>query len=112
MAGINEGRVVVITGAGRGIGREHALEFASQGAKIVVNDLGAEVDGSRLAPTGRPARWSTRSEAMGGEAVANGDDVSDYEGAGRLISTAVDTFGASTSWSTTPASCATACWST
>jgi NAD(P)-dependent dehydrogenase (short-subunit alcohol dehydrogenase family) len=60
--GICDGRIVVITGAGRGIGREHALEFASQGAKIVVNDLGAEVDGTAARPA-RPARWSTRSGA-------------------------------------------------
>ena len=61
MAGINEGRVVVITGSGRGIGRAHAIEFASQGAKIVVNDLGAEVDGSG------------RSEGPAGEVVDEPD---------------------------------------
>ncbi len=90
--GICDGRVVVITGGGRGIGREHALEFASQGAKIVVNDLGAEVDGtgSSAGPAGQVV---DEVRGMGGEAVANGDDVSDYEGAGRLIKTAVDTFG-------------------
>ena len=90
--GICDGRVVVITGAGRGIGREHALEFASQGAKVVINDLGAEVDGtgSSAGPAGQVV---DEIRAMGGEAVANGDDVSDYEGAGRLIQTAIDTFG-------------------
>src|ERR1700677_4930135 len=90
--GICDGRIVVITGAGRGIGRQHALEFASQGAKIVVNDLGAEVDGtgSSAGPAGDVVN---EVRAMGGEAVANGDDVSDYDGAGRLIQTAVDTFG-------------------
>jgi NAD(P)-dependent dehydrogenase (short-subunit alcohol dehydrogenase family) len=90
--GINDGRIVVITGAGRGIGREHALEFASQGAKIVVNDLGAEVDGtgSSAGPAGEVV---DEIRGMGAEAVANGDDVSDYEGAGRLIQTAIDTFG-------------------
>ena len=90
--GINDGRIVVITGAGRGIGREHALEFASQGAKIVVNDLGAEVDGtgSSAGPAGEVV---DEIRGMGAEAVANGDDVSDYEGAGRLIRTAIDTFG-------------------
>ena len=90
--GINDGRIVVITGAGRGIGREHALEFASQGAKIVVNDLGAEVDGtgSSAGPAGQVV---DEIRGMGAEAVANGDDVSDYEGAGRLIQTAIDTFG-------------------
>ena len=90
--GINDGRIVVIAGAGRGIGREHALEFASQGAKIVVNDLGAEVDGtgSSAGPAGEVV---DEIRGMGAEAVANGDDVSDYEGAGRLIQTAIDTFG-------------------
>jgi NAD(P)-dependent dehydrogenase (short-subunit alcohol dehydrogenase family) len=90
--GINDGRIVVITGAGRGIGREHALEFASQGAKIVVNDLGAEVDGtgSSAGPAGEVV---DEIRGMGAEAVANGDDVSDYDGAGRLIQTAIDTFG-------------------
>ena len=90
--GICDGRVVVITGAGRGIGREHALEFASQGAKIVVNDLGAEVDGtgSSAGPAGEVV---DEIRGMGAEAVANGDDVSDYDGAGRLIQTAIDTFG-------------------
>ena len=90
--GICDGRVVVITGAGRGIGREHALEFASQGAKVVVNDLGAEVDGtgSSAGPAGEVV---DEIRGMGGEAVANGDDVSDYDGAGRLIQTAIDTFG-------------------
>ena len=90
--GICDGRIVVITGAGRGIGREHALEFASEGAKVVVNDLGAEIDGtgSSAGPAGEVVDEIRR---MGGEAVANGDDVSDYEGAGRLIQTAIDTFG-------------------
>ena len=90
--GICDGRIVVITGAGRGIGREHALEFASEGAKVVVNDLGAEIDGtgSSAGPAGEVV---DEIRGMGGEAVANGDDVSDYEGAGRLIQTAIDTFG-------------------
>ncbi len=90
--GICVGRIVVITGAGRGIGREHALAFASEGARIVVNDLGAAVDGtgSSAGPAGEVV---DEIRAMGGEAVANGDDVSDYEGAGRLIRTALDTFG-------------------
>jgi NAD(P)-dependent dehydrogenase (short-subunit alcohol dehydrogenase family) len=92
MTGICEGRVVVITGAGRGIGREHALEFARQGAKVVVNDLGGEMDGTGA--SGGPAHDVVDEiKAMGGEAVANGDDVSDAEGAARLIKTAIDTFG-------------------
>ena len=90
--GICDGRIVVITGAGRGIGREHALEFASQGAKVVVNDLGAEVDGSGSS-AGPAGEVVDEIRGMGAEAVANGDDVSDYDGAGRLIQTAIDTFG-------------------
>ena len=90
--GICEGRVVVVSGAGRGIGREHALAFAREGAKVVVNDLGAEIDGSGSS-TGPAGEVVDEVRAMGGEAVVNGDDVSDYEGAGRMIQTAIDTFG-------------------
>src|SRR5438309_153562 len=92
MTGICEGRVVVVSGAGRGIGREHALEFARQGAKLVVNDLGAEVDGSGSS-TGPAGEVVEEIRAMGGEAVANGDDIADWEGAQRLVNTAVETFG-------------------
>ncbi len=92
MSGIGEGRVVIITGAGRGIGRGHAIEFARQGAKVVVNDLGAEVDGTGSS-TGPAGEVVDEIRAMGAEAVANGDDVSDYDGAGRLIQTAIDTYG-------------------
>src|SRR5579862_597881 len=92
MSGTCQDRVVIVTGGGRGIGRGHALEFARQGAKVVVNDLGAEVDGSGSSP-GPAGEVVDAIRAMGGEAVANGDDVSDYEAAGRLVQTAIDTFG-------------------
>ncbi|HET9078669.1 MAG TPA: SDR family oxidoreductase [Acidimicrobiales bacterium] len=92
MVGICEDRVVVITGAGRGIGREHAIEFARQGARVVVNDLGGEVDGTGSS-TGPAGEVVDEIRAMGGQAVANGDDVSDPEGAERLVRTAIDAFG-------------------
>ncbi|MEV0383093.1 SDR family oxidoreductase [Nonomuraea sp. NPDC050643] len=91
MSGIVEGRVVIVTGAARGIGRGHALEFARQGAKVVVNDLGAEVDGT--GSSGAAAEVVAEIEAMGGQAVVNGEDVSDFDGAERLIQAAVDRFG-------------------
>ena len=91
--GICDGRVVVITGAGRGIGREHALAFAREGAKVVINDLGGEMDGTGSS-TGPAGEVVDEIRGMGGEAVANGDDVSDWDGAGRLIQSAIDSFGA------------------
>ncbi|MFC5746321.1 SDR family oxidoreductase [Actinomadura rugatobispora] len=85
-------RVCVITGAGRGIGREHALLFAAEGAKVVVNDLGGGPDGSGADAS--PAQQVVDEiKAAGGEAVANGDDVSTWDGAERLIAQAVDTYG-------------------
>ena len=92
MRRINEGRVAVVTGAGRGIGRGHALELARQGAKVVVNDLGAEVDG-RGSSAGPAGAVVEAIRAAGGEAVANGDDVSEWDGARHLVETAIGTFG-------------------
>jgi NAD(P)-dependent dehydrogenase (short-subunit alcohol dehydrogenase family) len=90
--GIVEGRVVIVTGAARGIGRGHALEFARQGAKVVVNDLGAEVDGSGSS-TGPAGEVVDEIRAAGGEAIVNGDDVADFAGAERLIESAIETYG-------------------
>jgi NAD(P)-dependent dehydrogenase (short-subunit alcohol dehydrogenase family) len=90
--GALDGRVAIITGAGRGLGREHALLFAAEGAKVVVNDLGGESDGSGGDAT--PAQQVVAEiEAMGGQAVANGDNVADWDGAQRLVQTAIDSFG-------------------
>ena len=90
--GALEGRVAIITGAGRGIGREHALLFASEGAKVVVNDLGGGIHGE--ADAASVAELVVEEiRAMGGEAVANHDDVADWEGAARLISQAVESYG-------------------
>ncbi|MER7363174.1 SDR family oxidoreductase [Nonomuraea wenchangensis] len=91
MSGIVDGRVVIVTGGARGIGRGHALEFARQGAKVVVNDLGAEVDGT--GSSGAAADVVAEIEAMGGEAIVNGEDVSDFDGAQRLVRAAVERFG-------------------
>lgn len=90
--GTLEGRVAVITGAGRGIGREHALLFAAEGARVVVNDLGGGTDGSGGDVTAAQEVVDEIRD-LGGEAVANGDDVSDWEGAQRLVNSAIETFG-------------------
>src|SRR5215475_641006 len=87
-----DGRVAIITGAGRGLGREHALLFAAEGAKIVVNDLGGDMHGDGGDPS--PAMEVVKEiEAMGGEAVVNGDNVAEWDGAQRLVQTAIDAFG-------------------
>jgi NAD(P)-dependent dehydrogenase (short-subunit alcohol dehydrogenase family) len=90
--GICDGRVVIVTGSGRGIGREHALAFAAEGAKVVVNDLGGDMhgDGGSLSPAMEVVE---EIKAMGSEAVADGENVSDFAGAGRMVQRAIDTFG-------------------
>lgn len=90
--GALEGRVAVITGAGRGIGREHALLFAREGAKVVINDLGGANDGTG-SDAGPAREVADEIIAAGGEAAANTDDISSWEGASRLINQTVETFG-------------------
>jgi NAD(P)-dependent dehydrogenase (short-subunit alcohol dehydrogenase family) len=90
--GALEGRVAIITGAGRGLGREHALLFAAEGANVVVNDRGGANDGAGADAT--PAQQVVDEiVAGGGHAVANDDDVADWEGAQRLVNAAIDNFG-------------------
>src|SRR2546421_12559522 len=90
--GALDGRVAIITGSGRGIGREHALLFAQEGAKVVINDLGGAIDGTG---DDRTAAEQDVDEikAMGGAAVGNDANVADWEGGQRLIKTAIDAFG-------------------
>ncbi len=92
MSKLCDGRIVVVTGAGRGIGRGHAIEFARAGAKVVVNDLGAEMDGTdaKLGPANEVVE---EIKGFGGEAIVNGDDVSDAAGAQRIVQSAIDAFG-------------------
>ena len=92
MAGICDGRVVIITGAGGGIGREHALAFAREGAKVVVNDIGGARDGSG-SDAGPAQQVVDELKALGAEAVANTDDISTWAGAERIVQQAVETFG-------------------
>ncbi len=90
--GALDGRVAIITGAGRGLGREHALLFAAEGAKVVVNDLGGAADGTGDDRT--PAEHVVHEiEAMGGQAIANADNVADWEGGQRLVNSAIEAFG-------------------
>ncbi|MCR8898593.1 SDR family oxidoreductase [Gordonia sp. GONU] len=87
-----DGKTIIVTGAARGIGREHALLFAAEGANVVVNDLGGAQDGSGAA-VGPAQEVVEEIKAAGGQAVANGDDVADSAGAARIVATAIDTFG-------------------
>ena len=90
--GALDGRVAIITGAGRGLGREHALLFATEGAKVVVNDLGGANDGSGSDMT--PAQQTVADiKAMGGEAIVNTDNVADWDGAKRMVDSAIEAFG-------------------
>ncbi|MQA86986.1 MAG: SDR family NAD(P)-dependent oxidoreductase [Streptosporangiales bacterium] len=87
-----DGRVAVVTGAGRGIGASVARALAAHGAAVVVNDLGVALDGTE--PDGGPARQVVDGiAASGGTAVANGDDVADHAAAERLVRTAIERFG-------------------
>jgi NAD(P)-dependent dehydrogenase (short-subunit alcohol dehydrogenase family) len=90
--GALDGRVAIITGAGRGLGREHALLFASEGAKVVVNDLGGDMHGEGGDPSSA-MQTVEDIKAMGGEAVVNGDNVADWDGAQRMVQQAIDAFG-------------------
>jgi NAD(P)-dependent dehydrogenase (short-subunit alcohol dehydrogenase family) len=92
MAKLCEGRIAIVTGAGRGIGREHALSLAAHGARVVVNDLGGTRDGSG-ASAGPAEEVVATIRSAGGEAIVNADDVSDWRGAERVVRQTVDTFG-------------------
>lgn len=91
--GLLDGRVVIVTGAGGGIGRAHALACAAEGARVVVNDIGVGLDGSPAGGGSAAQGVVDEVAAAGGEAVANGSDVADWDQAAALIQTALDSFG-------------------
>ena len=93
--GAVDGRIAIITGAGRGLGRAHALLFASEGASVIVNDTGGPQDGSGDGGEGLTPAESVVAEivAAGGRAVANGDDIADFDAAKHLIDSSVEAFG-------------------
>ena len=92
MTGICDGRVVVVTGAGRGLGRAHALAFAAEGARLVVNDLGVGLDGTP-GPDSPASLVAEEIRAAGGEAVAHGGDIATTDGAASLVEAALETYG-------------------
>jgi NAD(P)-dependent dehydrogenase (short-subunit alcohol dehydrogenase family) len=91
--GVVDGRVVIVTGAGGGIGRAHALAFAAEGARVVVNDIGVGLDGSPAGGGSAAQGVVDEITAAGGEAVANGSNIADWNQAAGLVQTAVETFG-------------------
>ncbi|MEZ0089457.1 SDR family oxidoreductase [Streptacidiphilus sp. EB129] len=92
MPGLAQGRTVIVTGAGRGLGRAHALAFAAEGANLVVNDLGVGRDGEPSADS-PAAAVVAEIRALGGSAVAHGGDIASEQGAASLVATALDAFG-------------------
>lgn len=93
MAGICDGRVVIVTGAGRGLGRAHALEFARQGAKVLVNDLGVGRQGERSDEASPADEVVAEIRALGGQAETNGADVADWDQAKAMVDQAVELWG-------------------
>ena len=92
--GICEGRVAIVTGAGNGLGKAYALGLAAEGCKVVVNDLGVGTHGEEGLTKGAAEQVVDEIRAMGGEAVANTDDVADWDAGKRMVEAALDNFGA------------------